>query len=45
VSVLGVLKDMWRSEGSECLFCVLKICGGVSGQSVCFVCVKRYVEE
>ena len=31
-------------ESLECLFCVwYKMCGGVRGQSVCFVCGIRYV--
>jgi hypothetical protein len=34
VSVLCVLKDMCRSEGSECLFCVwYKMCRGVRVKS------------
>ena len=32
------------SEGSECPFCVwYKMCGGLRGQSVCFVCGIRCV--
>ena len=36
----------WWSELSECLFCVsYKICGGVTGQSVSFVCGIRCVGD
>ena len=46
VPVLCVMKGVWWSEGSECLFCVWnKMCGGVRGQSACFVCGVRCVVE
>jgi hypothetical protein len=35
---------VWLCEGSECVFCAwYKTCGGVRGQSVCFVCGIRDV--
>jgi hypothetical protein len=46
VPVFCVVLDMWGSESSECLFRVrYKMCGGVRGQSACFVCGIRCVEE
>jgi hypothetical protein len=46
IVVLCVVQGVWGSEGSECLFCVwYKVCGGVRGQSACFVCGIRFVGE